>query len=206
APFWEIEKQTVFSDNTSKDESFAVKYPNQHGFGVIKERLNSNLNIITHIPEIKMLVTLTTQVIWHEKDWRTIYNYNKLYTLPELRDYLNQPDIFINDNEEDFYYYLPISYKKYDNIEQQYEIVDFENQLNQQSIKKKQKYLFGERVLPPLFLCNIKISKEIGQRFKLSFYANNFLNIRPWHLDERSGRYIRRNQEPYFGADIKIQF
>ena len=206
APFWEIEKQTVFSDNTSKDESFAVKYPNQHGFGVIKERLNSNLNIITHIPEIKMLVTLTTQVIWHEKDWRTIYNYNKLYTLPELRDYLNQPDIFINDNEEDFYYYLPISYKKYDNIEQQYEIVDFENQLNQQSIKKKQKYLFGERVLPPLFLCNIKISKDIGQRFKLSFYANNFLNIRPWHLDERSGRYIRRNQEPYFGADIKIQF
>ena len=206
APFWEIEKQTVFSDNTSKDESFAVKYPNQHGFGVIKERLNSNLNIITHIPEIKMLVTLTTQVIWHEKDWRTIYNYNKLYTLPELRDYLNQPDIFINDNEEDFYYYLPISYKKYDNIEQQYEIVDFENQLNQQSIKKKQKYLFGERVLPPLFLCNIKISKEIGQRFKLSFYANNFLNIRPWHLDERSGRYIRRNQEPYFGADIKMQF
>ncbi len=206
APFWEIEKQTVFSDNTSKDESFAVKYPNQHGFGVIKERLNSNLNIITHIPEIKMLVTLTTQVIWHEKDWRTIYNYNKLYTLPELRDYLNQPDIFINDNEEDFYYYLPISYKKYDNIEQQYEIVDFENQLNQQSIKKKQKYLFGERVLPPLFLCNIKISKDIGQRFKLSFYANNFLNIRPWHLDERSGRYIRRNQEPYFGADIKMQF
>jgi len=40
----------------------------------------------------------------------------------------------------------------------------------------------------------------------LSFYANNFLNIRPWHLDDRSGKYMRRNQQPYFGADIKMQF
>ena len=206
APFWEIEKYTVYSDNTSKDESFAVKYPNKHGFGVIKERLNSNLTIITHIPEIKMLVTLTTQAIWFEKDWRTIYDDNKLYSLSELRDYLNQPDIFINEREDDFYYYLPVSYKEYDNVEHQYEIVDFETSLTQQGIKKKQKYRFEERVLPPLFLCNIKISKDIAQRFKLSFYANNFLNIRPWHLDDRSGKYMRRNQQPYFGADIKMQF
>ncbi|NOR76691.1 MAG: TonB-dependent receptor [Draconibacterium sp.] len=206
APYWNNEQYTIFEGNTSRQEVFAVKFKNRLGYGTVKERLNSNINIITHIPEIKMLVTLTTQVIWYEKDWRIIYENNKLYSLSELRDYLNQPDIFVNDNEEDFYYYLPISYKEYDNIEHQYEIVDFENQLNQQTIKKKQKYLFDKRVLPPLVLCNIKISKDIAQRFKLSFYANNFLNIRPWHLDERSGRYIRRNQEPYFGADIKMQF
>ena len=206
APYWETEPYTVFEGNTSRQESFAVKFQNKSGYGTVKERLNTNLNIITHIPEIKMLVTITTQAIWYEKDQRTIYDDYKLYSLSELRDYLNQPDIFKNENEEDFYYYLPVSYKEYDNVEHQYNTEDFENQLAQQGIKKSYKYRFQERVLPPLFLCNIKISKDIAQRFKLSFYANNFLNIRPWHLDDRSGRYLRRNQRPYFGADIKMQF
>jgi outer membrane receptor for ferrienterochelin and colicin len=206
APYWRTISYTIFEGNTSRQESFAAKYKNRLGYGVVNERLNTNFNIITHIPEIKMLVTLTTQVIWYEKDHRNIYDDYKLYSLPELRDYLNQPDLFKYDKEEDFYYYLPISYKAYDNIEHQYEITDFENRLAQQAIKKTQKYRFAERTLPPLFLCNIKISKEIAQRFKLSFYANNFLNIQPWHLDERSGLYIRRNQQPYFGADIKMQF
>ena len=206
APYWKTVPYTIFEGNTSRQESFAIKFQNKSGFGTVKERLNTNLNIITHIPEIKMLVTLTTQAIWYEKDWRTIYDDYKLYSLSELRDYLNQPDIFKNENEEDFYYYLPVSYKEYDNVENQYEIVDFENQLHQKGIHKTFKYRFEERILPPLFLCNIKISKDIAQRFKLSFYANNFLNIRPWHLDDRSGKYIRRNQQPYFGADIKMQF
>ncbi len=98
-----------------------------------------------------MLVTITTQAIWYEKDWRTIYDDYKLYSLSELRDYLNQSDLFQYENEEDFYYYLPVSYKEYDNVEHQYEIVDFENQLHQKAISKSFKYRFQERVLPPLF-------------------------------------------------------
>ncbi len=206
APYWGTISYTIFEGNTSRQESFAAKYKNRVGYGTVNERLNTNFNLITHIPEIKMLVTLTTQVIWQEKDWRNIYDNNKLYSLSELRYYLNQPDLFRNEKEEDFYYYLPVSYKGYDNVEHEYEVEDFENPLAQKAIKKTQKYRFGERILPPLFLCNIKISKEIGQRLKLSFYANNFLNIQPWHLDERSGRYIRRNQQPYFGADIRMEF
>ncbi|MCF6356938.1 MAG: TonB-dependent receptor [Draconibacterium sp.] len=206
APYWNTISYTIFEGNTSRQESFAAKYKNRLGYGVVNERLNTNFNFITHIPEIKMLVTLTTQAIWFEKDHRNIYDDYKLYSLSELRDYLSQPDLFKNEKEEDFYYYLPVSYKEYDNVEHEYTIADFENPLPQKAIKKTQKYRFAERTLPPLFLCNIKISKEIAQRFKLSFYANNFLNIQPWHLDERSGRYIRRNQKPYFGADIKMQF
>ncbi len=206
APYWKTIQHTVFEGNTSRQESFAVKFQNRLGYGVIKERMNTNLSVITHIPEIKMLITLTTQAVWFEKDSRKIYDEYKLYGLTELRDYLNQPELFKNEKEEDFYYYLPVSYKEYDNVEHQYEIQDFESPLAQQSIKKDQRYRYAERVLPPLFLCNIKISKDISQRFKLSFYANNFLNIQPWHIDKRSGRYIRRNQQPYFGADIKMQF
>lgn len=206
APYWVQEYYTTYENNTSTQESFVVKFPNQFGYSTVNSRLNSNLSIITHIPELKMLVTLTTQAVWFEKNWRNIIEEDNLYSLIELRDYLNQPTLFSSENEDDFYYYLPESYREYDGIEHSYQISDFEESLAQQTIKKDQKYRYSTRTLSPLFLCNIKISKDIAQRFKLSFYANNFLNIRPWELDKRNGLYIRRNEAPYFGADIKMQF
>lgn len=206
APYWVKENYTTYVNNESIQESFMVKFPNKNAYGIINERLNSNLSIITHIPELKMLISITTQAVWFEKNWRDINDEYKLYSLSELRDFLHQPDLFSSELEDDFYYYLPISYRKYDGIEHSYQISDFEESLAQQAIKKNQKYRYSISKLPPLFLCNLKISKDITKRFKLSFYANNVLNIRPWELDKRSGKYIRRNQQPYFGADIRMQF
>ena len=77
--------------------------------------------------------------------------------------------------------------------------------MHQQAIDLNQQYRFETLTMSPLLLCNIRISKDIAQRFQLSFYANNFLNIRPWELNEREGRYIRRNNEPYFGAANKMK-
>uniref|UniRef100_UPI003217DAA7 TonB-dependent receptor n=1 Tax=uncultured Draconibacterium sp. TaxID=1573823 RepID=UPI003217DAA7 len=206
APYWVQEYYTTYNNNISTQESFVVKFPNQYGYSVVNSRLNTNLSVITHIPELKMLVTLTTQAVWFEKNWRNIVEKNNLYSLIELRDYLNQSELFSNEKEDDFYYYLPVSYRGYDGVENIYKISDFQESLAQQAIKKDQKYRYSKRTLSPLFLCNIKISKDIAQRFKLSFYANNFLNIRPWELDKRNGKYIRRNETPYFGADIKMLF
>ncbi|MFV0593307.1 MAG: TonB-dependent receptor [Draconibacterium sp.] len=206
APYRTREYYTRYTNNTSVQESFVVKFPNQYGYGVVQERLNSNLNIITHIPEVRMLVTLTAQAVWYEKDGRKRYDTYKLYSLTELRDYLGQPNLFSNEQEDEYYYYLPVSYRNYDETEHEYRVEDFQNTLALQAIDKEKRYRFESRTLDPLFVFNIKISKEIAQRFKLSFFANNFLNIRPWELDKREGTYLRRNMEPYFGADIRMQF
>lgn len=207
APYWERVNYNVYNGNTSKQESFAVKFPDRLGYGNVQERLNTNLSIINHIPEVKMLISLNTQVVWFEKDHRKVYpDKSKFYTLSELRDYLGLPDLFSSYDEDEYYYYLPVSYKFYDNVEHEYVIDDFQNTLHQQAIDTELMYRFSERVLPVLVKCDIKISKDIGKRFKLSFYANNFLNIQPWHLDDRSGFYMRRNTTPYFGADIRMEF
>jgi outer membrane receptor for ferrienterochelin and colicin len=207
APYWYRVYYTTYSGNTSSQESFAVKFSDEHGYGNVAERLNTNFSIINHIPELKLLISLNTQVIWFEKDRRNLYpDISTLYNLSELRDYLGNPDLFINEKEDEYYYFLPVSYKFYDNVEHEYTVADFEDQLHQNAIEKLAKYRFAEETKPILLKCDIKISKDIGDRFKLSFYANNFLNIRPWYLSSREGRYTRRNQVPYFGADIKMQF
>jgi hypothetical protein len=207
APYWSKVDYTVFEGNTSKQESFAVKFPDQYGYGTIDERLNTNVGFNTHIPELKMLVSLTTQFIWFEKNRREIYPWkSKLFGLEELRNYLNLPNLFTSDRTGDFYYYLPESHKGYDDKELTYAVADFADPLAQQGIKKIVARYFPQRIMPPLFLCNIKVSKDISRRFRLSFYANNFLNIRPWHQDTRSGLYMRRNQTPFFGADLTMEF
>ncbi|OFX99422.1 MAG: hypothetical protein A2W89_12350 [Bacteroidetes bacterium GWE2_42_39] len=206
APYWETVKYTSYTGGVSKDESFVVKFQDEYGYGTVFERLNTNISIINHIPKLKMIVSLTTQIVWYEKDWRKIYSDDKFYSLSELRNYLGNASLFSSEQEETYYYQLPVSYKMYDNIEHVYTPGDFAQSLHQLAIDKELKYRFGEKVLPTLFLCNINISKDITKRIKLAFYANNFLNIRPRHLNEREGSYVRRNQEPFFGADLTFQF
>ena len=206
ASYWQYINYTTYAGGVSKNESFAVKLKDEYGFGTIAERLNTNLSIINHIPELRMLISLTTQVVWYEKDGRKIYPDDMFYTLSELREYLGTPTIFSMDAEDAYYYRLPVSYMQFDQVEHVYTPGDFASPLHQMGIDRVLKYRFKDRVLPALFLCNVKISKDIGERFKLSFYANNFLNIRPWHFDERDGSYLRRNAEPFFGADITMQF
>lgn len=81
------------------------------------------MGLNTHIPELKMIVTLTTQVVWFEKNHREIYPWkSNLYTLTELREYLGIPDLFNTEREGDLYYYLPVSRKGYDDVEIPYTV------------------------------------------------------------------------------------
>ncbi len=207
APYWERINYTVFEGGVSKQESFAVKFSDQYSYGTVDERLNTTVGLITHIPELKLLLSLTTQVIWFEKNRRVIYPWkSNLYTLSEIREYLGIANLFSTDTEGALYYSLPVSTKGYDDVERPYTKESFNDQVTQTGIKKLIATWFPERVMPPLVLCNVKVSKDILGRFRLSFYANNFLNIRPWHLDKRSGRYMHRNDKPFFGADLTMNF
>lgn len=58
--------------------------------------------------------------------------------------------------------------------------------------------------LPPLHLFNIRLTKEWLKGFGFSFYANNFLNLRPLHGDVNTKGLVRRNEALFFGAEFNI--
>lgn len=58
--------------------------------------------------------------------------------------------------------------------------------------------------LPPLHLFNVRLTKEWVKGFGFSFYANNFLNLRPLHGDVNTGGLARRNEPLFFGAEFNI--
>jgi outer membrane receptor protein involved in Fe transport len=60
--------------------------------------------------------------------------------------------------------------------------------------------------MDPLWVANMRLSKEITDKMKLSLYVNNFLNYRPMYQYSRFPSYVRRNQAIYFGVELRMSF
>jgi hypothetical protein len=71
-------------------------------------------------------------------------------------------------------------------------------------VNQKNSNYFLKELMPPLLLSNFRLSKEIYDKMKLSFYVNNAVNYRPQYEYKRSGSFIRRNPSVYFGAELKV--
>ncbi|MDA3853199.1 MAG: TonB-dependent receptor, partial [Bacteroidales bacterium] len=144
------------------------------GEGNIAERMNTTFRFITHSSRLRLVFTTTMQITWMDKRRLTLYDETPLYLYSKDDDYIP----FTDEMRED------INYNKY--------VLD-----------KGANYYIKES-LPPLLLCNFKLSKEISDKIKLSFYANNFVNHRPLFQSPRTQNYIRRNPSIYFGAELNI--
>ena len=55
-------------------------------------------------------------------------------------------------------------------------------------------------------MANIRVTKEIGDFAKISFYANNFTNSRPIMKNNARPNMLgeRKNTSIYFGAELRI--
>lgn len=173
---------------------------------ITRERLNTNIRAITHIPDIKMVVSLVTQIIWFNK---MQYRYEDEHRNSLVFVTVNNKKIDV-DNA---YSYIgdniiknvaPTGYidkaGKYHNFNtDSYSKPPFYSMLSSYYDK-----YFLQEVLPPVLLFNLKLTKELSDKLNISFAANNFLNIRPYHKLKRSSGYIKRNISLYFGAEIKL--
>lgn len=144
------------------------------GESKISERLNTNLRMVTQIPQLRMILSTTVQLTWFDK-----------YYYPE---YDEAPMYLFNKTGERF---------------------DFTEDMRtnpafMRYVNEKTDYYYLTEILPPLFLVNFRLSKEIEDKIKLSLFVNNFMNYRPMYQYVRSESYTRRNPSIYFGAEIKF--
>jgi outer membrane receptor protein involved in Fe transport len=141
----------------------------------VSERFNSNLRMVTHIPDLRLIVSTSMQMIWYDKYYYPFYDDAPIYLFDKSRTLIPFTDEMRADPA--YMRYVPV---------------------------KSQTYYLQE-VMSPLWVANVRLSKEITDKMKLSLYVNNFLNYRPMYLYTRSQSYTRRNQSIYFGAEIKIK-
>lgn len=145
------------------------------GESKISEQLNSSLRMVTQIPKLRLILSTTAQMIWYDNYYFPRYD--------EAPMYLVYPDGSTKTFATE--------------MRTQPDYIRFVNE-------KSEKYYLKE-IMSPLLLTNFRLSKEISNAMKLSFYVNNFVNYRPLYEYARSGSFVRRNPSVYFGAELKIK-
>ncbi len=175
------------------------------GEGKLYERFNTNVRTITHVPSLRLVVSLITQIVWKEKT-QYIYEDENGVEIP----YMNATDGLegsIYNNVTDRKYIDPLAY-----YDAQGNLNTFNRELATEkplvnlikTVNNVRFYMAED--LPPVVQFNARITKEIGDFSTVSFFVNNIINYQPYHAsDQVQNGYVQRNNSTYFGAEVKIK-
>ncbi len=162
---------------------------NRSANGQVTKRLTSNATLITHIPKLRLVVTLRLEgtFINSERNLSEMPGGNRSFTVDEQGQTIpgsSNGDIY---NDRAFVAMYPLYYTSFDDMKTKIPFKEkylwaYKNDKNlffnlSQMVKLTNRaYYFEPDSYSAYFSANINVSKEIGKRFKLTFYAHNFLN------------------------------
>ena len=135
------------------------------------------------MPQIGFVVTLTAQAIWQQSNWKTFAN----DTIPV--GYIALEDAGVHMFEKG----------KYTSTEQV--VADgygylLQNPNHSQAIKESYN---------PYFCFNMNVTKEIGEKMRVSFFANNMFRSYPRMESKRNpGTFVSLNNRFYFGIELSL--
>ena len=169
-------------------------------------RFNSNINLITHIPKLRLITTLTVQCVWLNRT-RNLQA-DGVYILdddnnPVYGDFSNgtngkmiyrDPDFYMNMDGQ----LLPFNRDLYNDPTYG---AAYREYLQTGSATTT----FVENSFKPYFMANLRVTKEIGRIAQISFYATT-LRTRILKCAEEYGNLKRVNTDIYFGAELKLKF
>lgn len=144
------------------------------GFGNEGKRFNTSLRFITRIPKLRFLVSGLIQTVWTDQN-------QSINLSPYPIGYVDNTGKTVYLSQEEA---QSEAYK------------DLRRSLSSTLQNVDQ--------APPLWLFNIRITKEFKNNSGLSFYINNVLSDRGQYFNTRSQSYVNRNQNLFFGAEFTI--
>ena len=155
--------------------------------GALSKQLNMNLTVTTHIPKIRLIVSLRIE--------SSLYRYNRSLSelssgtrgivLEQAADYFGQP--YDGTTENKIIALYPEYYSTWDNPQEKITFADkflwardndqtLYNDLAKLVVRSNYPYTMNVDRLSSYYSANLSVTKEIGNHVSLSFYANNFFN------------------------------
>lgn len=172
-----ILQQNVAGRETTRIGVFAA------GRGSVDERFVTTIRAIHHIPALRFVVTLSAQTLWMDQNKYVGYDSLPIGYIPMQQE--GEPSIVYFSDEER---------QKINNVSDP----DLYLSINDATYKTEK--------WSPLWLFNLKLTKEFKSGINFSFYSNNFINNRPLQSGSRyPTQYDKRNIEFFFGSEISIK-
>ncbi len=193
--------------------------------GKISKQLNTNLTITTHIPEVKLIVSLRIEAC--------LYNYSRYISEYEGKAYsfvLDSKDDFLpSETKKDIYagdQYIatyPLYYVSHDDMNTKIPFTAellrdakenntaLYNDLVKMVNKTSSNYTFNSNKISAYYNANISVTKEIGKYASITFNARNFFNslgtVKSSQTDNDVSLYENTSYIPsfYYGLSLRIK-
>lgn len=171
--------------------------------GLKSHRLDANLTATTHLPSIRMIITLRLEASLVRRS-QNLSEYNgREYAFNTDKDG-NPVGGSIYDGNS-YTAVWPIAYIDLDGNRHPFTEADKSTMSSLLRISNNA-YAYKADGYDPYFSANLSITKEIGDHVSISFYANNFTNSRPFMTSYAYGTRQVFTPEFYYGLTVRLKF
>lgn len=205
--------QTGWSHTTLPDRSYQYVgiYANGGGGnavvnGKLTHNLDANITAITHIPQVRIIVTcrLEMSLLRRSRNLSVYDGKDYAFTVGDTGKTPTGGDIHAGDSYTAVY---PVAYMDLDGnvhpfTDAQAADPDFASLI----LKSANVYTFAMDGYGPYMSANLSITKEIGDHVSLSFFANNFTNSRPYVRSIATGVGAIFTPAFYYGLTCRLKF
>jgi len=160
---------------------FKIVYPSGIQKTIYKQA-STNLRMVSHVPSLRMIASLSTQVIW----------YAASYTTNQKVDPIGWIDTDLSYHE--------ITTEMLDDPDYTIKGVLLSKQRRNPTDNPT-------TVNPVISLISARLTKELGSNSTFSFYANNFLYYEPFQHNNVTTTLTQKNEGLFaFGAELTFNF
>ena len=174
--------------------------------GAWGDGVTANFTATTHIPEIRMTISLRIEgTLYAQTQNLSYYNGKEWAYLTDNNGNKVEGSIY---NQKEYYSGAwPVAYMTFDQKVKPFTAVEaadprFSNLL----CRSNNVYTYVRNGNGPYFMSNLSITKEIGDLASLSFYVNNFTKSNPFTRSWATGVKTSRNIDFAYGATLRIKF
>ena len=185
--------------------------------------LNNNITITTHIPKVRMILSLKLEssLLSYSRSLSARPDGSRSYYLGDRADVLAyDTSASIYDDETDHFavlfpdYYVSIDDPTPVPFLEKYKWAktndpDLFSDLSRLVVVSNYNYIFRKDYLSPYFSANFSVTKEIGDLASVSFYANNFFNNLGQVYSTKTRSYdsvYRFIPRFYYGLTVRFKF
>jgi hypothetical protein len=174
--------------------------------GKITHNLDANLTAITHIPQVRLIITcrLEVSLLRRTQNLSQYEGKDYAFTVSQNDNFATGGNIYDGDS---YTAVRPVAYMDLDgNIHPFTDAEAADPAFSSLILKSYNAYTFALDGYSPYMSANISITKEIGDHVSLSFFANNFTNSRPYVKSMATGVGAIFTPAFYYGLTCRLKF
>ena len=175
-----IPASSVYAQGGSNTPPFKLQYPSGLSRD-IDRRFSANLRLVCNIPRMKMVASLANQVIFYQ-----------------YRHTTNQ--------QSDPFAWIDTDLSRHEITQAMLNDPDYRIKGILLSAQRKNPADSQPVTQPPIWLMNMRLTKDVSKNFGFSFYVNNAFFHMPYQSSSSSGTLTERNTGTFsFGVEMYVK-